>query len=69
MTALAAWLYANVLGNLVASAIWAAPAGILFVWHHRRITRRLDALHHRLGPQPNYPAHLRRLTNEILDKR
>jgi hypothetical protein len=37
--AAAAWLYANVLGNLVASAIWGIPAGAGFVWHHRALRR------------------------------
>lgn len=41
MVAVVAWLYANTLGNLVASAIWATPA--LYVHH-----RRLKAHHQRL---------------------
>lgn len=39
------WCYQNVLGNLVASVLWGAPA---FVVHHRRMkahhTREIDAL-------------------------
>jgi hypothetical protein len=43
MAAVWAWLYANCAGNLVASAIWGAPAGIGFVWHHRAIKRHHSA--------------------------
>lgn len=39
------WCYQNVLGNLVASVLWGAPA---FWVHHRRLkahhTREIDAL-------------------------
>lgn len=41
MSAVLDWLYANTLGNLVASALWATPA--LYVHH-----RRLKAHHQRL---------------------
>lgn len=41
VAALLAWLYANTLGNLVASAIWSTP--LVLVHHHR-----LKAHHRRL---------------------
>lgn len=40
------WFVAAVWPNLVASLMWAVPA---FAWHHRRISRRLDAIHARIG--------------------
>lgn len=68
MNGLLTWAYANVLGNLVASAIWAIPAAATFAWHHRHINRRIDALHDRLdGREGAYQHHLRRLTSHILD--
>lgn len=43
------WLYANVLGNLIASVVWAVPG---FAWQHRRLThhhaKQVQALHDRL---------------------
>ena len=41
-----AWFVAAVVPNLVASAIWAWP---LFLWHHRHVRRRLDAMHAHLA--------------------
>lgn len=59
MTALLGWLYSNVLGNLVASAIWATPATV--VWfrkikphlhhehaHREHVARQLAELHDRI---------------------
>lgn len=47
LTALVGWLYANVLGNLVASAICAVPAAAGMVWHHRRIKAHItDQVQH-----------------------
>lgn len=47
--AVANWLYGNVLGNLVASVLWAVPG---FGWQHRRLahhtTAQIQALHERL---------------------
>lgn len=46
MAHLWSWLFTAVWPNLLASLLWAVPA---FVWHHRRIARRLDAIHARIG--------------------
>jgi hypothetical protein len=42
MRYLAAWFVAAVWPNLVASAIWGLPAGMGFVWHHRRIKQHIS---------------------------
>jgi hypothetical protein len=42
------WIYQNMVGNVLASAVWAAPA---WVWAHRKVRhlhRRLDDLHARV---------------------
>lgn len=44
LVALLAWCYANVLGNLVASAITFAVA---LGWHHRRVKALVGELHQR----------------------
>jgi len=55
LTALAEWAYANVLGNLVASAV---TTTIAVVWHHNRMAtlirqlhRRVDHLHEKVDAQ------------------
>lgn len=45
MNGLLTWAYANVLGNLVASAIWDIPLAAAFLAHHLHVKRRLDTLH------------------------
>lgn len=45
MTALLGWLYANVAGNLVASAVTFAAA---LTWHHRRVAAMVARLHERV---------------------
>lgn len=44
VAALGDWAYANVFGNLIASAIWGLPAGYLFLRHHLHLRARFSAL-------------------------
>jgi hypothetical protein len=46
---LVGWLYTNVWGNLVASAIGSAlSVTAAAVWHHRRLARHHQAIHEKL---------------------
>lgn len=39
------YFWSQVWPNLAASVIWGTPAGLGFVWHHRRLKRHIDLRH------------------------